>query len=117
MHGNPRNEVQQLRQDRDRGEERGGQQERDRGAGGAAGVVGGTAGGAGGAAREEVGEGRRLLSKNSLFLLRPLSAHCLDCQDASGVFLFPQPLPRVSLALPKNFHSHGLSDEIFTVWT
>lgn len=72
MCGNRRDEIQQLRQDRDRREERGGQQERDRGAGGAA-------GGAGGAAREEVGEGRRLLSKNSLFLLRTLSAHCLDC--------------------------------------
>lgn len=33
MHGNPRNEIQQLRQDRDRAEERG-QQERDRGVGG-----------------------------------------------------------------------------------
>lgn len=117
MRGNRRDEIQQLRQDRDRREERGGQQERDRGAGGAAGVAGGTTGGAGRAAREEVGEGKWLLSKPSLFRLRPLSAHCLDCQDASGVFLFPHPLPRVSLVLPKNFHSHGSSDEIFTLWT
>lgn len=72
MCGNCRDEIQQLRQDRDRREERGGQQERDRGAGGAAVVAGGIAGGAGGAAREEVGEGRLLLSKNSLFLLRTL---------------------------------------------
>lgn len=34
MHGNPRNEMQQLGLDRNRGEERGGQQERDGGAGG-----------------------------------------------------------------------------------
>lgn len=110
MCGNRRDEIQQLRQDRDRREERGGQQERDRGAGGAA-------GGAGGAAREEVGEGRRLLSKNSLFLLRTLSAHCLDCQDASGVFLFPHPLPRGLSGPAQELHSHGSSDEIFTLWT
>lgn len=112
MHGNPRNEIQQLGLDRNRGEERGGQQERDAG-------VGAAAGGAGGAAREEVGEGRRLLSKNSLFLLSPLSAPCLDYKDASGMFLFLTPCPGVSLVLPKNFHSHGLkqglSEEICTL--
>lgn len=117
MCGNRRDEIQQLRQDRDRREERGGQQERDRGAGGAAVVAGGIAGGAGGAAREEVGEGRRLLSKNSLFLLRTLSAHCLNCQDASGVFLFPHPLPRGLSGPAQEIHSHGSSDEIFMLWT